>query len=88
MHLFQKIVPGIVKKSPKCSFSACETANYYTFAVVTVQLCQNYFLHELLLYRVIVLEKAWVANFHCFLVSMGRKNLDGRRKPSTCKISH
>jgi len=49
MHLlFQKIVPGIVKKSPKCSFSACETANYYTFAVVMVQLnlfCMNYFCH-------------------------------------------
>jgi len=32
--LIPKILPGIIKKSPKCSFSACETANYYTFAVV------------------------------------------------------
>jgi len=39
-------------------------------------------------FRVLVLEKTWVANFHSsFVVSVGRENLDSCRKPCTCKIS-
>jgi len=39
-------------------------------------------------YRVLVLQKTWVANFHSsFVVSMDSEIQDGRRIPFTCKIS-
>jgi len=51
-------------------------------------LCRNWFFCMNGFFRVLVLEKTWVENFHSsFVVSMGRKNLDSCRKPCTCKIS-